>query len=283
MKSIDPSLVEEPLTLEEIHQVMLGLLKNVISICKKHGIRYFIAYGSLIGTVRHQGYIPWDDDLDIMMLRPDYDKFCSICNQYVNGHGDYALLNRDNTKSYPNNISRFCDMRYKMIRHDNEPTGGAGAFIDIYPLDGLGNHELVIKYILKPLKLLNLVLMYVAQSNQIFIRPYSKKIKLAGCVLLPFGRLMGGNFFYKILRKIGRHHSTKHSKFVGVYVWEPVLDYYPIEYFEDTIEGNFEGVTVSMPKEYDKILCHLYGDYMHLPPIEDRKPHHAYDIYRKKW
>ena len=69
-----------PLTIEEIHEGTLIILKKIIEICDKINVNYFIAYGTLIGAVRHQGFIPWDDDLDIIMLRPEYDKFVAYCD-----------------------------------------------------------------------------------------------------------------------------------------------------------------------------------------------------------
>lgn len=77
-------------------------------------VNYYIMYGSLIGAVRHHGFIPWDDDLDIAMLRPEYEKLCSYCETHQGELGHFALMNRRTAKEYPYNISRFCDMRYSM-------------------------------------------------------------------------------------------------------------------------------------------------------------------------
>ena len=124
------------LTIEEIHEGTIGILKKIIELCDMLQVNYYIMYGSLIGAVRHHGFIPWDDDLDIAMLRPEYEKLCSYCETHQGELGHFALMNRRTAKEYPYNISRFCDMRYSMEKKDTIPGAGMGMFVDIYPFDG---------------------------------------------------------------------------------------------------------------------------------------------------
>ena len=126
------------LTIEEIHEGTIGILKKIIELCDMLQVNYYIMYGSLIGAVRHHGFIPWDDDLDIAMLRPEYEKLCSYCETHQGELGHFALMNRRTAKEYPYNISRFCDMRYSMEKKDTIPGAGMGMFVDIYPFDGAG-------------------------------------------------------------------------------------------------------------------------------------------------
>lgn len=139
------------LELSEIHQVTIGVVKKIIDICKNQNIKYFVMYGSLIGAVRHKGFIPWDDDFDIIMLRPEYERFMNYCYTHKEELKPYQLINRYTNENYPFNISRFCDCRYEMIRDDGEENAGMGIFVDIYPFDGLGNNPMSMmdKFILK--------------------------------------------------------------------------------------------------------------------------------------
>ena len=273
--------IDEPLTLDEIHHVTLDVLKKIQEICKAHQITYFVAYGSLIGAGRHKGFIPWDDDFDIMMLRPDYDRFCAICNESINGHGDYALMNPDNNKDYPFNISRFCDLRYRMVRDDNEPDAGMGIFIDIYPLDGLGSDVSRIKGILNITKNLLLRLISIARSPEMFVSKHNIIKKMIRLPIWGGARLLGGNFFYRLMKRIVTRYDFSESKYVGCFVWDSGMVFFPKIYFEGTIALQFEGIEVDVPKEYDKVLRISYGDYMKLPPEEEQHPTHGYQIFWK--
>ena len=134
-------MAKRELTLAEIHEGTLEVLKRFISVCDQIGVQYFLAYGSLIGAVRHHGFIPWDDDLDVIMLRPDYEKFREYCNKHEGELTPFRFFDRHNTPDYPYTIGRFCDTRYRMVRNDNVPDAGQGMFIDIYPHDGAGNNN----------------------------------------------------------------------------------------------------------------------------------------------
>lgn len=272
--------IDEPLTLDEIHRVTLDVLKKIQEICKAHQITYFVAYGSLIGAVRHKGFIPWDDDFDIMMLRPDYDRFCAICNESINGHGDYALMNPDNNKDYPFNISRFCDLRYRMVRDDNEPDAGMGIFIDIYPLDGMGNSIAFMEKVMEPLRDICFRFLSLAVSEKAFVKHHGLIKKMVRFPIWALTHLLGKHFFYKCCNWIASFYSLEKSKYIGCVVWDQLI-YYPKEYFKKTIPILFEGLEVTIPQEYDKVLRVVYGDYMELPPAEQRHPTHAYKIYKR--
>jgi len=272
---------DEPLTLDEIHHVTLDVLKKIQEICKEHQITYFVAYGSLIGAVRHKGFIPWDDDFDIMMLRPDYDRFCKVCNESINGHGDYALMNPDNNKDYPFNISRFCDLRYRMVRDDNEPDAGMGIFIDIYPLDGLGNHSFIIKTVINYTKQILLRLDTLSKSSKMFMPKHNIIKKLIRFPIWAVMHRTDKRFIYRIMKSILSMFIFSESKYVGCFVWDEDMVFFPKKYFEENATLLFEGIPVNVPKEYDKVLRISYDDYMKLPPEDEQHPTHAYQIFRK--
>ena len=136
--------IQKELTLPEIHEATLEILDKFIEICETNNIDYFVVYGSLIGVVRHQGFIPWDDDFDVGMLRGEFDRFCEYCHSHEKEMYPFKLLDRTNTPNYPFNIPRLCDLRYRM-ETDLIPDVGMGTFIDVYPFDGMGNDPSISK------------------------------------------------------------------------------------------------------------------------------------------
>ena len=128
------------MSIEEIHEVTLAILKKIDAIAEEIGIRYFMAYGSLIGVVRHRGFIPWDDDLDMMMIREDYEKFLAYFEEHEQELVPYKIFNNRNNAGYPHMITRVCNVEYP-IEVDNEIPCGMGVFVDIYPIDPMGNDE----------------------------------------------------------------------------------------------------------------------------------------------
>ena len=124
------------LKIEEIQEVSLRILKRITSVCEEHGFRYTLAFGTLIGAIRHKGFIPWDDDVDILMPRPDYERFIL----YLTNHPieDLKVFNWKCVKNYPLGITRICDMRYRVLEN-NFIDFDHGIFVDVYPVDGLAN------------------------------------------------------------------------------------------------------------------------------------------------
>ena len=126
------------LTTREMQEVSLEILHTIASICEKQHFRYALIYGTLIGAVRHKGYIPWDDDVDIMMPRPDYDRLLHYLKENIADYPHLKVFNREECLEYPYMITRISDQRYR-IKMENEKSFGLGVFIDIYPYDGLGD------------------------------------------------------------------------------------------------------------------------------------------------
>ena len=153
------------LSLDQIHAATVDLLSKFIEICERIEINYFVFWGTLIGAVRHKGFIPWDDDCDVVMLRPDYEKIAEYCKSHASELCSYKLLNRETVDNYPFTLPRFSNMNYKMIYHFEDGVD-CGLFIDIYPLDGAGNNYLYIKEHHKHLRALLLRVAYYANERK---------------------------------------------------------------------------------------------------------------------
>ena len=125
------------LSIKETQAISLEILHTVAEICESQNLRYVLVYGTLIGAIRHHGYIPWDDDVDIMMPRPDYDELIKYMKEHIQEYNHLEIFNHDVCDKYPYMITRISDNRYE-IEMVNEKPFGMGVFIDIYPYDGLG-------------------------------------------------------------------------------------------------------------------------------------------------
>ena len=128
----------EKLSLQENQKIAVGILDAVSKVCDEQGYRYYLVFGTLIGAVRHKGFIPWDDDLDIMMPRPDHDRFVEYFVNHREEFPNLKIFTPDLNKEYPYMITRVSDDRYRIVM-ENEKPYGMGAFIDIYPYDGMGD------------------------------------------------------------------------------------------------------------------------------------------------
>lgn len=274
--------MKKPLTIRQTQQISLEILHTVAEICEEQNLRYFLIYGTLIGAIRHHGYIPWDDDVDIMMPRPDYDRLLSYLYVHIGEYDHLEIFNHDINKDYPYMITRISDNRY-VIDMANEKPYGMGVFIDIYPFDGLGNtKEEALKYGMKGDRLSSVC--YQATRDHFAIEtttsPFRKAVKLP---FFLFSKMIGKDRLQDKLESLARQKDYDTSKYVGDIVWLSGgwKDIFPRRWFDSFIMVPFEKYEFRAPKNYDKVLRHVYGDYMQLPPKKDRVGHHDYKVYRK--
>ena len=270
--------MDKELSLEEIHRETLGVLKKLIQICDDIHINYFLAYGSLIGAVRHHGYIPWDDDMDLWMTRPEFEKFVKYCETNAEALLPYKLVSYKNTEGYPYGIPRFCDTTYRMETkaHNVE----LGTFIDIYPLDGLG-HDVreAKKKVFLPAKLWKKLNKF--KRSKRYIRSASFLLNIPNYLIYIVSRLFTNRFYLDQLNNLTKTYSVEESDYLECYTWADLYRPKLKECFMGYELLDFEGIKVKVPKGYDKILRDMYGDYMKLPPLEQQKTHHNYRLYRK--
>lgn len=141
------------ITIEEAKKIELDILSYIDDFCKKNNIEYFINYGTLIGAVRHKGFIPWDDDIDISMTRENYDKFIEY---YKNDKSKYKLLALETNKHYFNNFAKIVDSTTRIDNTRIYKSYPSGIFIDIFPMDSFADKKIVdICYVLESFKLLS--------------------------------------------------------------------------------------------------------------------------------
>ncbi len=274
--------MKTPLTMQQTQEISLEILHTVAGICEDLGLRYALIYGTLIGAVRHKDYIPWDDDVDIMMPRPDYDKLLAYLAEHIGEYPHLQVFNRDTCPAYPYMITRISDDRYEIIM-ENEKPYGMGVFIDIYPYDGLGStKEEALKFGLKGDRLSSLC--YQASRDHFAMETTTSAVrKLLKFPVYLAAKLIGKDFFQKKLSKLARVKDYDTSEYVGCVIWLSwgEKDIFPRAWFDETILMPFGKYEFRVPKCYDQVLRHEYGDYMQLPPEKDRIGHHFYTVYEK--
>jgi lipopolysaccharide cholinephosphotransferase len=272
----------EELTVNEMQAVSLEILRTIADICEVQGFRYMLFYGTLIGAVRHHEYIPWDDDVDIMMPRPDYDKLLRYLKIYIKEYPYLKVFNREECKEYPYMITRISDDRY-VIEMENEKPYGMGVFIDIYPFDGLGQTKKeAVSYGLKGDYLSSLC--YQATREHFAMETTTSLFrKIVKYPVFLVSKVIGKDFFQDKLEKLARMKDYDSSEYVGCVIWLSggEKDIFLRQWFDETIKMSFDKYEFRVPRKYDDVLKHVYGDYMQLPPEKDRVGHHCFKAYKK--
>ncbi len=273
----------QELKMREIQAGSFEILKIVSRLCDDLGLTYYLAYGTLIGAIRHKGFIPWDDDIDIWMPREDYQK---LINYFIDNRDSLLpleLFSVYNKEEYPYEISRISDTRF-VLDVDNEAPYGIGLFIDLYPLDGVGNSEA------EYTRLKNKASRYSSLcflSTRLRYEKGSTKSKLKLAIKFPaflYSKILGKKYWINQLEKMAKASDYKSSAYIGALVWghDGVKAIFPKGWFADTCIVDFEGEKFKAPMEYEKVLERLYGNYMKLPPEKNRIPHHNYKAFKKE-
>ncbi len=261
----------EKIGLEECRRIALDILIDIADYCEENEIRYYLSVGTLLGAVRHQGFIPWDDDIDIMMPRPDYKRFLEEYSSkkgykvYKPSEGRfyYAKVYDTGTAKYERDVDY---LKYKPI----------GVDVDIFPLDGIVNDEEIIEKLYRKDRILE---KFLRLSNQpIFLR--KNPLKAINRILPRI--FPGSKWLVRMIEKNAQTYGYDESDYVIRMRWSPngFTGALPKEVFEKDY-GIFEKNVFCIPRGYDQFLTAFFGDYMTLPPL-DKRVVHEFECYRIK-
>lgn len=273
---IEGEIMREINELREMQKIELDILKYVVKICEKNSLRYFLAGGTLLGAIRHKGFIPWDNDVDISMPRKDYEVLLRLIENDNNSKYRVFYIKNDSDYFYP--FAKVCDTSTVLEEYQVPyKIKDLGLYIDIFPIDGVGNDK------------------EIAQKKVLSIQKWSRRIRVA---IIPTN--FQTSLKWRILRsafklicnicgvKTFLHHFEKkleipsfdESKYVastfGARAEKEVIEQI---HFSSSVLVDFEGEKFNSPIGYDQYLKQMYGDYMKLPPESERVTCHDIKVY----
>lgn len=256
--------------MNDLQKKELEILKVFIDICEKLDLTYYLVCGSALGAVKYQGFIPWDDDVDVALPREDYEVFLEKAPAMV---PEYLFLQNYRTDpAFPKIFSKLRDSRTTYIETDYQGLDmNHGVFIDVFALDG-----------------------YPCNSSDVSLFEKRKKnyLRLTSCSLLPSGSVKS-RVLRRVLRLFGFHRQT--ARHLAAYEamiracgqsdvycnygnFRGAMEKTPKEIYGEGIDAIFEGLHVRVPSQYDTYLREKYGDYTLDPPMEEQVGHHYYAV-----
>lgn len=254
------------LTISEIQDHLFIMLKEFDSFCKENDIKYSLSGGSLLGAIRHKGFIPWDDDIDICLSRPDYEKLISIFPEVLNNNYLLRSIERNNSK-YP-----FVRLEKLDIKIEDEySNSNQFLFMDIMPVDGLPNDKNEVISIYKKRKIYSKMLELCDAKLG-----HGKSISRAciKSILIILARCIGYKFWANQLDTLAKQYDYNASDFVGAItggVYGEAECMVKVD-FEKRVPIQFRDLTLEVFSCYDTYLSNLYGcNYMEIPPEGKRK------------
>ena len=265
------------LSADEMKELMLPMMKSIHEFCAANNIRYSLSGGTLIGAVRHKGFIPWDDDIDIMLPRPDYDRFVASFNA-GSSNSRYRLISCETDKDYFQPYAKVVDTNTILIEHYDKKMKSLGVYIDVFPIDGLPDDEAERKaYWKKMFKRRNFMSCTYEKSlkSEKGIKKFLRKIIFYCSYIFP------ANFAARRLNTFARNnYNFDDSDYVGCIVFGyGTKEEVPHSFYECLVNMDFEDFKFKASAQNDIYLSNIYGDYMKLPPEDQRKTRHHSEAY----
>lgn len=274
-------MIENNEKLRRLQERELVLVKEFLRICEENDLTYYASYGTLLGAVRHQGFIPWDDDIDIWMPRKDYNRFLEIAPA--------QLLPQYRTETHQTSVNdevytaRIVDSSSRVrIWAAKEPVETC-VWMDIWALDGVPDGKLayqIHKFRILFRRMLVQISVYKRLIHQYRKnRPWYEKAIMAVCEHVDFGKIIHTKKAKARVEELMQKYPAEDCRRVLSY-WGPEKFSAVMErgWFRNTTYLPFEDIQLRVPADYDKILTVLYGNYMELPPEEDRDLEHKMEI-----
>lgn len=261
--------------LTELRKIQLEILDNVSSFCKKNKINYWLDCGTLLGAVRHSGYIPWDDDIDIGMLRKDYDKFLKLYNA---SNSRYQLHAVENDKHYYFAFGKVLDTNTILYEPD-ESGVKISVYIDVFVYDNAPDDDEKVKKMYDKRDFYDKF--RIAQLYPDAFDHESTRKRIMRFFINLYLKFLPKNYYTKKVIKNSKRYMNKETKRVGNFTSfsKIVCDKH---IFDSFVKLEFEGKKYSAPVGYKKWLTSFYGDYMKLPPKEKRVSNHTFKAYYKE-
>ena len=260
--------------LKDVQRIELEMLEFLAAFCDTHNLRYYLIGGTLLGAVRHKGFIPWDDDVDVVMPRADYDRFKALCKAEL--PNAYFLQTPEDSPRYPMEITKVRKKGtvYLTKLHQRFNTENPGIWIDIFPLDNVPHQRSFFQDFYGKLyqHVVKKILFRYSEDPAVFTAIGRLQYRLVH--LLPWK-------CYIALRKaLLQHYNGRDCDYYANYgsQYGYIKQTMPKSAYDPPVKLEFEGKLFSAPRDYDFILRRIFGDYMQLPPEEKRRMHTPLEV-----
>ena len=256
--------------IEELKKIQKDILDEVVAFCEENNIRYFLAYGTLLGAIRHNGYIPWDDDIDIHMPRSDYERFIELYTRKQ--HSEYKIVTHKLDRRYEVPFAKIF-RKDTLVNEFFYKQSVFGVYVDIFPLDGIKSkwQATVCGQCIRCMYIKTMIFC----NRQTFAR--KARLFATKLILLPFS----SHFILKSMRRIARKYNYDEcDKVCSFGSRTAIREILPRDVFDDYVTVTFEGSDYRAPKGYDRYLTQKYGNYMQLPPEDKRVSSHDSQAYK---
>lgn len=266
---------QEVTDIREIQQMELGIMEYIHEVCQKIGVKYFLAYGSLIGAVRHKGFIPWDDDMDICMLREDYEKL----QDYLIANPDerYEVMSYKNNLNYVYPFMKVQDNQTYLLEEDVRIDSNMGIYVDIFPVDGYEDDSVFkdkMTRLIKKRQLSCYTFKGITNTKSLL----NSLIRYISVIIFYFTNT---NKYIRGIDELAQSRKVDDYELVDYLIYKDMnKPVWKREWLKQTITGVFEGKEFMILKNYHEILTSDYGDYMQLPPVELRFSHHDFQLWK---
>jgi len=266
---------QEVTDIREIQQMELGIMEYIHEVCQKIGVKYFLAYGSLIGAVRHKGFIPWDDDMDICMLREDYEKL----QDYLIANPDerYEVMSYKNNLNYVYPFMKVQDNQTYLLEEDVRIDSNMGIYVDIFPVDGYEDDSVFkdkMTRLIKKRQLSCYTFKGITNTKSLL----NSLIRYISVIVFYFTNT---NKYIRGIDDLAQSRKVDDYELVDYLIYKDMnKPVWKREWLKQTITGVFEGKEFMIPKNYHEILTSDYGDYTQLPPVELRFSHHDFQLWK---
>ena len=260
------------LNADEMKWIQLNILDHIAEFCDKNKINYWIDTGTLLGAIRHKGFIPWDDDIDIGMLRSDYDRFINL---YKNT-GKYKFYCVENNKRYSYPFGKVMDSDTVLYEPDKKGYKIA-VYIDVFVYDNAPEDDSEVDNMYKKRDFYR----YLRDQRMSRVHAGNKMRQFLVSIFWNLVKIIPGHFFCKLIVYNSRKYSKYETRRVGNFTSDSkiIVDK---SVFHEFIKVEFEGKYYNAPIGYDMWLKAFYGDYMKLPPEEKRISKHIYEAYKNE-
>ena len=270
-------------TLHRVQQTELSILKDFMRLCDDNGLRYFGMAGTGIGALRHGGFIPWDDDIDVGMPREDFDRFLALAKEQLSDR--YTVMNVDENENYPLRTTRLMKKATKFREEAlKDIDAELGIFLDLYPFDHISDDPKKRKKQMRQAFIYSKLLILRSIPRPVVgFGGWKKKAAHAACTVVHGCMVLLGiskkKLAQKCLEASTRHNDETDSEWMDFLCdTTPQMNLYRSRDLFPLQKLPFEDVELNFPRDMHENLTGMYGDYMQLPPVEKRKNHFPYEL-----